>query len=158
MPDRVKDTLSIAMPEGEPPLPINTPPAGGAVRKAATVAGIMASAITPAIIPAIIPAVAPAVAKASDTSRVTPLSVAAAANPGAALIGSDNSPATVGTSPATSLSKFDSRTMAPVTVNVTINGPAEADAVRLAVEGAVRQAMADWEADQESGHMAALTD
>ena len=120
------------------------------MRKAATVAGIMASAITPAIIPA--------VAKASDTSRVTPLSVAAAANPGAALIGSDNSPATVGTSPVASLSKFDSRTMAPVTVNVTINGLAEADAVRLAVERAVRQAMADWEADQESGHMAALTD
>jgi hypothetical protein len=150
MPDWVKDKLSIAMPEGGPPLPINTPPAGGAVRKAATVAGIMASAITPAIIPA--------VAKASDTSRVTPLSVAAAANPGAALIGSDNSPATVGTSPVASLSKFDSRTMAPVTVNVTINGLAEVDAVRLAVEGAVRQAMADWEADQESGHMAALTD
>ena len=72
--------------------------------------------------------------------------------------GSDNSPATLGTPPAASLSKFNSRTFAPVTVGVTINGTAEVDAVRLAVERAVRQAMADWEADQESGYRAALTD
>ena len=63
MPDWVKDKRSIAMPEGGPLLPINTPPVGGAVRKATVVASIVASAVAPSIIPA--------VAKASNTSRVT---------------------------------------------------------------------------------------
>ena len=144
MPDWVKDKLSIAMPEGGPLLPINTPPVGGAVRKATVVAGIMASAVAPSIIPA--------VAKASDTSRVTPLSVAAAANPGAALTAQTMVPPP--RTPPASLSNSIAGLL-PRSWGVAINA-AEVDAVRP--RGACRSANGGLGSRSGKRLQAALTD